>query len=39
MYGLESYFAVPGIVVGVVIITTGIIGMSKIVAVVLESKM
>jgi hypothetical protein len=38
MYGLESYFAVPGIVV-VVIITTAIIGMSKIVAVVLESKL
>jgi hypothetical protein len=36
MNGLESYFPVPGIVVGVVIITTPIIGMSKIVAVILE---
>jgi hypothetical protein len=35
MYGLESYFAFPGIVV-VEIITTALIGMSKIVAVVLE---
>jgi hypothetical protein len=34
--GLESYFAFPGIVVVVEIITTVVIGMSKIVAVVLE---
>jgi hypothetical protein len=36
MYGLESYFAFPGIVVLVEIITTAVIGMSKIVAVALE---
>jgi hypothetical protein len=36
MYGLESYFAFPDIVDVVEIITTAIIGMSTIVAVVLE---
>jgi hypothetical protein len=38
-YGLESYFAFPGIVVVVEIITTAVIGVSKIDAVVLEQKM
>jgi hypothetical protein len=35
-YGVESYFAFPGIVVVVEIITTAVNGMSKIVVVVVE---